>query len=113
MGTRIHTADDVDALRVTALQEVRAFLLFGGGEGGRTQLELDEARAQGLPVIPIAVTAGIADSEWRAGLRASGIPVPDSCIAEAMRHWDALAQPDIDAVALAVQRLVGWATYCA
>jgi hypothetical protein len=110
MGTRIHTQDGVDDLRAAALQEVRAFLLFGGG--ARTRTEVGAARAQGLPVIPVATTGGVAADEWKAGLAASGIPVPDACVDEAHRHWDALMQSDSDAVALAVQRLVGWATYC-
>ncbi|WP_165400097.1 SIR2 family protein [Motilibacter rhizosphaerae] len=109
MGTRIHTQDSVEDLRASALQDVRAFLLFGGGS--RTRLEVDAAREQGLPVIPVAITAGTALIEWRAGLSASRIPVPRDSVAEAERHWQALAQPDTDAVALAVQRLVRWATY--
>ena len=111
MGTRIHTQDNVDDLRVAALREVRAFLLFGGGR--RTGEEVLAARAQGLPVIPVAVTGGAAAAEWKLGLRASGIRIPEAHLDEGERHWAALAQRDSDAVALAVHRLVGWATYCA
>jgi hypothetical protein len=111
MGTRIHTQYDVADLRQTALHEVRACLLLGGGS--RTAEEVAAARGQGLPIIPVAVTGGTAAVEWRSrDLASSGIPVPEPFVAEGRRHWEALSQPDTDAVALAVQRLVGWATYC-
>lgn len=110
VGTRIYTTEVDAALRKKAMSNCRALTLIGGGE--RTRVEVAGAVAMGIPVVPAAATGGHAASLWEGmTLETSGLPIPSSVVEEAQRHWEALADPDINAVALAVQKLTRWASY--
>jgi len=110
VGTRIYTPEADGALRQKALSRCRVLILIGGG--GRTKTEIAEAMGMGIPVVPVAATGGHAHDLW-AGLtlESSNLPVPSPELPEAQRHWAALAESDVNAVALAVQRLTRWASY--
>jgi hypothetical protein len=110
VGSRIYTHLTTDKLRGLAMQECRAMLVVGGGE--RTLAELKNARFLDIPVIPVAASGGSARRHWHScTLETSNIPVPQAQREAAARHWEALDDDDVNAVALAVQKLTAWANY--
>jgi hypothetical protein len=110
VGTRIYTQLATDQLRGLAMRECRAMLIVGGAE--RTLAELEYARQLDIPVIPVAASGGSARRHWRTcTLETSNIPVPQAQWDTAARHWEALNDDDVNAVALAVQKLTAWANY--
>ena len=110
IGTRIYTDTDASDLRGAALRQCRAMILLGGG--GRTQLEVAAAEQQKIPVIPVAASGGFALQYWKDHrIHDSGLRIPQAHIEAAARHWAALGDDEINAVALAVQRLTSWANY--
>lgn len=110
VGTRIYTSEADGALREKAVSDCRVLVLIGGGT--RTADEVRKAVEVGIPVVPAAATGGYARELWASHtLESSRLPVPESNLSEAERHWQALAEPDVNAVALAVQKLTRWASY--
>lgn len=110
MGEVILTGDAPNDLRSSALSQVRALLVLGGGEG--VLAEVNQAEAAGLGVVPVGVTGGTAEAVWQRMRSALGtVSLGGRPIDE--RDFDLLMDEDLTAASAAAVRLLSQGVFLA
>jgi hypothetical protein len=110
MDERVGTAVFTDLTRaelvVSVLSDCRAMLVIGGGD--RTAEEVGWAREQGVGVVPLAASGGMARATWEA---ADGVPPLLGGRPAESGDWALLANDDASVAVLAAVRLLRQAMY--
>lgn len=108
LGEIVFSGDEPNDLRSSALQQVRALLVPGGGDGVAS--EVAQAEQVGLGVVPVGATGGTAETVWQR-MRAD----LDSCLLGGQPidevAFGLLVNPDVNAAAAAAVRLLNQALF--
>jgi hypothetical protein len=97
---------DEMVVRAEVLKRCRAMLVLGGSVSSRKEVEL--ARAQRIPVVPLAASQGLARDVWLEGIDVAGLPELTSLV---RRDWELLPNDDLDIAVDAALRLLMAAMY--
>jgi len=102
VGMAVFTDLDLDALRTAVFAQTRALLLVGDGTRVRDEVAL--ARAQGIPVVPIAMSGRAARDLWTSATPASlGLEAPDVDVL-----WARLNDPSVPLAVDAARSLLSY-----
>jgi hypothetical protein len=107
VGTAVYTGKSREETLSDLLPQMRAMVVLGGGD--RTRMEVEQAQALRLPIVPLPSSGGTA--RWLYGKHSVTDLMQTDIDPKIELHWGNLASVDDDIVVGAAQKLVQKAMY--